>query len=184
MGVELGRLGRGDRLAAVGALALLAFMFLLDWFGEGVEGSLTGRQLSGVATTATGWEAFTGSRWVWLATVVVALASALAAASGRRLRRPVRASELVTLLGAVSSVLIVYRIVHHPGAKEGFGGLHVSSGIRAGIWLGLVAAVAIAAGGYLQTRAEEAERANPGDGGDAQPFTGVTRDSAPYNRRP
>ena len=36
-----------------------------------------------------------------------------------------------------------------------FGGFHASYGIKLGIWLGLIAALAIAAGGYLQLRAED-----------------------------
>ena len=58
------------------------------------------------------------------------------------------------MLGLLSVVLIVYRIVHHPAASASFGGFHASYGIKLGIWLGLLAALAIAAGGYLQLRAE------------------------------
>ncbi len=90
MGFALNRLTRADRIVAAGALALLAFMFLLNWFGESVEGTVPGRDLSGSGTSATGWEAFTNSRWVWLLTIVVALACVLAAAAGRRLERPLR----------------------------------------------------------------------------------------------
>jgi hypothetical protein len=176
MGFALSRLTRADRIVALGALALLAFMFLLDWFGESVKGALPGRDLSSSGTGASGWQAFTNSRWVWLLTIVVALACVLAAAAGRRLERPLRGGELVLLLGGVSALLILFRIVHHPSASASFGGFHASSGIRFGIWLGLAAALTVAGGGYLQTRPLQAALGTPAsapatDGG---AFTGLT----------
>lgn len=148
------RLRSANRLVAGGALALLVFMFFFDWYGESVQGTLPGRDLSGAGTSLTGWQTFTDSRWMWLATIVVALASVVALAGRWRAPDALQPGSLVALLGAVSAVLILYRIVHHPAASAGFGGFHVSFGIRIGIWLGLAAALAIAAGGFLQARAE------------------------------
>ncbi len=80
------------------------------------------------------------------------------------------------LLGAVSALLILFRIVHHPSANASFGGFHASAGIRIGIWLGLAAALTIAGGGYLQTRtlqtAPVTPATSPATGGAA--FTGLT----------
>src|SRR6202035_720646 len=57
-------------------------------------------------------------------------------------------------LGALSTVLILYRIVHHPTANASFGSFHASVGIKLGIWLGLIAAMAVTYGGYLQMQEE------------------------------
>ena len=75
---------------------------------------------------------------------------------------------IVAGLGALSTVLILYRIVHHPSGSgsEGAGvnRYSYSFGIELGIWLALVAAAAIAYGGYLAIRAEGTR---PADGAPA-----------------
>jgi hypothetical protein len=160
MSLDFSRLRAADRLVAVGALALALFMFAFDWFGENIHGTLPGSNLS-AGGSLTGWQAFTISRWIWLATVLVALASVLIRASSAQLPSSVKPGSVVALLGTVSVVLILYRIVHHPAASGGFAGFHVSLGIEIGIWLGLIAAVAIAMGGYLQLRAETTRAPQP-----------------------
>lgn len=175
MSIALARMRLADWLVAAGALALFVFMFFFDWFGGGVAGLPAGAHISGTTIATTGWQTFTSSRWIWLATILVALVSALAAAAAYRLEGPVQLGALTAGFGAVSCVLIVYRIVHHPGATLSLGHLHSSYGIRFGIWLGLVAALAIAYGGYLQTREPE-EPAEP-ETAQAKPkeaFSGLT----------
>jgi hypothetical protein len=85
---------------------------------------------------------------------VLALAAVPAAAAGFRRRGQVQVSAVLLLAGAVSSLLILYRIVHHPGANLSGEHAHTTYQIKLGIWLGLVAALAITFGGYLQLRAE------------------------------
>jgi hypothetical protein len=156
MGVELQRLSGADRLVAGAAIALLVFMLFFSWFGESVSGTLPAGNPSGASSGSSGWDTFTNSRWVWLLTIVFALASVAAIAAGSRLPSSLPPGAIVMLLGALSAVLILYRVVHHPAASVSFGGFHASYVIKPGIWLGLIAALAIAAGGYLQLRAEEA----------------------------
>jgi opacity protein-like surface antigen len=182
MKLDLSRLRGADRLVAVAALALALFVFAFDWFGENIGGKLPGNELTGAGGSLTGWQAFTHSRWMWLATVVVALASVLVRAAAVRLPDSVKPGSVVALLGVASVVLIAYRLVHHPAANGGFAGFHVTLGIEPGIWLGLVAAVAVAAGGYLQLRAETV-RPQADTGSDEQPaegaFTGLTVAASP-----
>jgi hypothetical protein len=168
-----------DRIVAVGALALLLFMFVFSWFGESIAGTLPGSDVSGAGSSATGWEAFTNSRWVWLLTALVALAAVLARAAGRRPPPSIQLGAVVALLGGVSALLIGYRIVHHPTASAGFGGFHASFGIRIGIWLGFAAALAIAGGGYLQLRDETDADAPPADEVSAPSFSGLTVSNEP-----
>ncbi len=149
------REGLASRLVAVGAIALFVFMFFFAWFGESITGTQPGSTFSGADNSSTGWQTFTNSRWVWLATVVVALASVGAVAGVRQLQTRVPLSTIVAALGALSSLLILYRIVHHPVASASLGGIRASYGIKAGIWLGLVSALAIGVGGYLQAPAEQ-----------------------------
>jgi hypothetical protein len=71
----------------------------------------------------------------------------------RKFELPVPPALIVTVLGALSTILILYRIIHHPTASASFGGFHASAGIKIGIWLGLIASAAITYGGYLAMQA-------------------------------
>jgi hypothetical protein len=154
MSFYVARLRGAASLILAGAVALFVFLFYFHWFGGGVSGLPPSSQISGANVSATGWEAFTSSRWIWLATIVLALGSALATAADYRFDGPLRPAALVAGLGALSCGLIVYRIAHHPSATVEVGQLHASYGIKLGIWLGLLAALAITVGGYLQAQAE------------------------------
>ena len=98
---------------------------------------------------------------MWLLTILVALASVIARTTRWRPPQWLKPGSVVALLASVSALLIGYRILHHPAASAGFGGFHASFGIRFGIWLGFAAALAIAAGGYLQLRAETPKKPTP-----------------------
>lgn len=142
-----------DLIVGGGAIALFVFLFFFKWFG--LSTSFGGFD---VGHSANGWHVFTTSRWVWLITIVVALGVVLQRARRREPRLPVPRGVLVAGLGALSTLLILYRIVHHPGGSgsEGAGPnrYSYSFGIEIGIWLALLAAATITYGGYLAMRAE------------------------------
>jgi hypothetical protein len=142
-----------ERLEAGGAIALFVFLFFLHWYGGSISGLFPGSHIGGTVE-ATGWEAFTSSRWIWLGTIVFALGGALAGAVAYRIDGRVQIGAVVLGLGALSSVLIVYRILYHPGANASGHGIHITYGVKFGIWLGLLAALTITLGGYMQLRAE------------------------------
>lgn len=174
MGSAEDRLRYADRLVAVGALALLILLFFVDWYGGSVTGLLPGSHINGATVSSTGWEAFTASRWVWLLTGLVALASAFAIARGHRIDGPVQLSAIVAGLGTVSTALILYRIVHHPGPSVSGGGVRASYGIKLGIWLSLLAALAVTLGSYLRVQAEEAPPLEaPAEAKPEQAFSGL-----------
>jgi hypothetical protein len=175
MSFDVGRLRGAASLVLAGAVALFVFLFFFHWFGGSVSGLLPESHISGASISATGWEAFTSSRWIWLATIVLALGSALATAADYRFDGPLRPAALVAGLGALSCGLIVYRIAHHPSATVNVGRLHASYGIELGIWLGLLAALAITVGGYLQAQAEAKPPAEqPPVPAPGQAFSGLT----------
>jgi hypothetical protein len=127
-------------------------MFFFKWYGGSSNLGTIGVNLG--SASANGWDTFTNSRWIWLMTVIVALGAVVLVAGQRKLDGPVQPSVIVTGLAALSTLLILYRIVHHPTASVTVGNLHASVGIKIGIWLGLIAAAAITYGGYLQMRRE------------------------------
>jgi hypothetical protein len=170
MDFNISRLRRSDEIIGAGAVALFIFVFFFKWYG--VSSNITSIAGVNINVSQTGWETFTNSRWIWLLTIIAALAAVLLVATQTRLGLPLKVGSIVAGLGALSTVLIFYRIVHHPTASASFGGFHASAGIRIGIWLGLVAAAAITYGGYLATQEEDAPAPAAGETPLA-PFTGL-----------
>jgi hypothetical protein len=153
MSFELSRLRSCDRIVGASALAFFVFLFFVKWYGGSASAPVGGGSIS---NDLNGWHSFTSSRWVWLVTIAVAL-GAVALQAVQREPSPVQPGVLVAGLGALSTSLIFYRILHHPsgGASGTLGGgarFSYSYGIEAGIWLGLVAAAGVAYGGCLAMR--------------------------------
>jgi hypothetical protein len=171
MDFDLSRLRRAEQVIGGGAIALFIFLFFFKWYGVSTNvTSIAGLNLN---VSRTGWDTFTNSRWIWLLTILVALGAVALVALGRSLELPFSPAVAVTALGAVSTLLILYRIIHHPTASASVGSFHASVGIKLGIWLGLIAAAAITYGGYLAMQdapaAPAAVREQPGEA-----FTGLT----------
>jgi hypothetical protein len=154
MSFDISRLRRADQIVGGGAIALFIFLFFFKWFGVSSNVSTVAGVNVGGSVSSTGWDTFTNSRWIWLITIIVALGAVVLRAGQRELSLPVQPSVIVAGLGALSTLLILYRIVHHPTASASFGTFHTSVGIKIGIWLGLIAAAVITYGGYLAMQAE------------------------------
>jgi hypothetical protein len=154
MNLDISRLRRSDRVIGIGSIALFIFMFFFKWYGySGNAPSITGVNISS-SYSINGWHTFTVNRWIWLITIVVALAVVAISAGVLQLKSPVQPGVLVAGLGALSTLTILYRIIHHPSASASFGSFHASVGIKIGIWLGLVAAALLTYGGYLAMQDE------------------------------
>ncbi len=155
MSFDISRLRRSDQIIAGGAIAFFIFLFFFKWYGGSASSPVGGVSLG---NSLNGWHSFTNSRWIWLITIAVSLGMVALTAAQREIESPVQLSVLVAGLGALSTIFIIYRIIHHPsgGGSSTFGLAHVSYsyGIKIGIWLGLIAAVAITYGGYLAMQAE------------------------------
>ncbi|HEY7932919.1 MAG TPA: hypothetical protein VID48_03760 [Solirubrobacteraceae bacterium] len=152
MGFDVSRLRRADQIVGVSAIALFIFMFFFKWYG--VSSNVSSFAGVNVNVSKSGWDVFTNSRWIWLITIIVAIGAVMIAAGALKFQSPVQLSVLVAGLGALSTALILYRIIHHPTASASYGGFHASAGIKIGIWLGLIAALGITYGGYLAMQAE------------------------------
>jgi hypothetical protein len=148
MNFDVTRLRRADRIVGVSAIAFLIVLFGFKWFGFSSNIHYLG------GDSLNGWHSFTNSRWIWLITILAGLGSIALVGMNRTLRGPLQPGVIVAGLGALSVLLILYRIVHHPAASASIGALHFSWGIKLGIWLGLIAAAALTYGAYRQMRAE------------------------------
>ncbi|MEZ5077948.1 MAG: hypothetical protein R2725_10935 [Solirubrobacterales bacterium] len=133
------RVGRGELIAGVGGLVLILTMFLFAWYG-----------LDGVG----GFDAFDSFRdWVNILLVFAAFfAMALAFFGAGMARADVPLSVVVTVLGAVSAVVILIYLISPPGV----GGVEIGIDFsrKLGVWLGFASAIAIAIGGYLAMQEE------------------------------
>ena len=146
MNFDVNQLRRSDRIVGGGAIALFIFMFLFKWYGGSASSSFGNLSVS---SSLNGWHTFHNSRWIWLATILVAVGLVVLRAARSEFQSPIPPGALVAGLGALSTLLIFYRIVHHPSGSGNLGLAHFSYGIKLGIWLGLIAAAVITYGGYL-----------------------------------
>ncbi len=147
--MDPGRLGRGELIAAISGAALFVIMFL-PWFGLGGElgDAFDQAQELGLApdvdTTANAWQSFGFIDIVLFVTVIVAVAFGVAAAMARDVALPVAASAITSGLGILSVILIAYRLLDTPS----------DSSRKIGVFLGLVAAIGVAYGGYMGMQEE------------------------------
>lgn len=147
MGFQASRLRRGELLAGAGGIALLLCLLLVPWYG--LSGAAArGAQSAGLAATANGWHTLTTLRWLILITVLAAFALVYFQASRRGPALPASLSVIVTVLGTFTSLGLIWRVlISVPGAGA------VSA--RAGAYLGLLCALALAAGGLWSLREED-----------------------------
>ncbi len=149
MNFDATRLHRSDRIVGAGAILFFVFLFFFKWYGVSTSAPSIGGVNLGGTFSFNGWHTFSVNRWLWLLTIVVALAAVGIRAGVLKLEPPVQPAVATAVLGALSTLTILYRILDHPTFSASFAGVHTSVGIKIGIWLGLVAAVAITYGGYL-----------------------------------
>lgn len=151
--MDVDRLSTGEKIAGGSAVLLFIFMFF-DWFSASAS--------NGFVTISVG-----GSAWDALDVIPIILLIAIVAAVGVVVIRltdavfepSISVNAVVAVLGAISVLLILYRIISPP--DSGVQGIDVSPEV--GIFLGLIAAAGIAYGGY---RAMQEEGTTFGDVGD------------------
>lgn len=133
-----GRVSSGELMAGVGGLILILSMFIFAWFGlEGFTG-----------------DAFDAlDDWVNILLVFTAFAAmSLALFGGDVARVDVPICLVTTVLGGLSALVVLIHIISPPGVDIGNGSIDLDP--EFGVWLGLVATIVIAAGGYRAMQEE------------------------------
>jgi hypothetical protein len=130
MDLDPARLRRGELLAGTGAVLLLVFLLAGKWYGHGDR-------------ARTGWEALTVLRWLLVVTIAAALALVVAQIARRSPAIPVTLSLVVTVLGPICVLALIYRVLIDAPAHE-----------QVGAFLGLLSAIGLAYGGFLSLREE------------------------------
>ncbi len=134
MDLDPARLLRGELLSGTGAVLLLVFMVAGKWY--------TNRGHS-----QTGWQALTDLRWLIVLTIAAAFALVLAQVARRSPAIPVTLSLVVAVLGLITVLALIYRVLINPASHE-----------QAGAFLALLSAIGLAYGGYLSLREEGISR--------------------------
>jgi hypothetical protein len=155
--MDLNKLNSGEKIAGVSSILLFIFMFF-DWFYA--EVTIGG---SGASEGVTAWDALD---WIpiWLViTILAALIVVGLRLSDSSYEPPVSGNAIVAILGGVSFLLILYRIIDPPGGSASAPGISFDVGPEFWIFVALVCAAGIAYGGY---KAMQDEGATFGDLGD------------------
>lgn len=149
--MDVDKLNTGEKIAGVSAVLLFIFMFF-TWFGVEVSG---GSGFSGSVPGAGGsaWDALDFIPIVLVVTIVVALVNVFLRLSDSDYEPPVSLNVAVAVLGGLSTLLILYRVIDPPSFGS-FGGVSVDGTREIGIFLGLIAAAGITYGAYRAMQEE------------------------------
>ena len=152
--MDADRLRTGEMIAGIAGIALLIIMFL-PWFGVdlGIGEQLDQAQDLGFdvpdvqdSVNFNAWESFGFIDIILFLTAIAAVGMATASAMARTVALPVAASAITTALGFLATVLVIYRLIDPIGE----GGVDR----KYGLFLGLIAAAAVAYGGWRAMQEE------------------------------
>jgi len=138
------RIHSGELISFVCAVTLVPMMFALDWYG--VVGLPRDARRSGLTTAENAWRELTLLRWLMLVTAAVAVGSVALHASQRSHGAKTDTSIVVTALGTLTAALVGYRVLFDlPNSSS-------VVDVKIGAYLGLIAAIGIAIGGWESIR--------------------------------
>ena len=155
--MDLDKLSSGEKIAGVSSILLFIFMFF-DWFYA--EVTIGG---AGASEGVNAWDALD---WIPIWLVITILAALLVVAlrlTDSRYEPPVSANAIVAILGGVSFLLILYRIIDAPGGSASAPGISFDVSPEFWIFVSLVCAAGIAYGAYKAMQEEGASFSDLGD---------------------
>jgi multidrug transporter EmrE-like cation transporter len=156
--MDVSRLNTGEKIAGISGIALLIIMFL-SWFGAGEVGGIDVGDIAGVDTSFNAWQAFDIIDLLLALAALSGIALAVTAASQTDIDLPVALSAITAGLGALGTLLVIYRLLDPPfDADREFG-----------VFLGLIAVAGIAYGGWTAMQQEGASVGGTTGGGTAPP---------------
>jgi hypothetical protein len=166
----------GEMIAGISGLVLIISPFL-DWYTISAKGSP-------ISVSVSGWDALSWVPWIVTLAGLVAIALAIMRATGANLPQlPASPGFIVLALGALSTILVLFRLLVTPdaGASSSF----VDVGRAFGLFIALLAAAGVTFGGWALWNEEGkpkpggagAGAGGPGAGaplgqGQAQPYGG------------
>ena len=131
----MSRLRRGEIIATLSAVVLLALMFLVPWVSFANAG--------GGHTSADAWTSLPTLRWFLLVSGILGLLLGYLQAARSAPALPVSLDVVLVTLSAVTTLLLLIRLVTGDGSP------------LAGGWAGLAAGAALTAGTFMSLRQED-----------------------------
>jgi hypothetical protein len=165
--MDLSKLSVGEKIASASAALLFLFMFF-DWFSVEATG---GAIPVGISGSSNAWDALDNIPIFLVITIVAAVGVAVVRLAESDFEPAVPLNAVVAVLGGISVLLVLYRIVDTPGGGS-VPGLSVDVSPAFGIFLGLIAAGGIAYGGYRGMQEEGASFASAADRLSGKPGNG------------
>jgi hypothetical protein len=164
--MDLNRLTQGEKIAGVSAILLFIFMFF-DWYGVTISG---GGETINLGGGGNAWDALDFIPILLLIAIIATVAVVVIEATDNDVELPVHGAAIITVVGVVSTLLILFRIIDTPTFAS-IGGVSAEGSVKFGIFLSLIAAAGMAFGGW-RTMQEEgttfgdaADRLSGGPGG-------------------
>src|SRR3954469_12460908 len=146
--MDVDRLSTGEKIAGGSAIVLLISMWFA-WFGFDNPGAALG--IGGVSITFNAWESFDFIDLILFLTVIVTVGSVVAKASDALIDFPF--NPVVTILGGLCVLLVLYRIIDPPGGADR----------EWGVFLGFALSALVTYGGYRGMEEEGSSFAGSGD---------------------
>jgi hypothetical protein len=136
-------------ISAGGALVLLISVFL-SWYNASASITI-GNVKQSASASESGWNSGAGGKLVALL-ALVALAAWVIELFVENVQLPFPGWMIAGGAGALAIVVILFKIVSKPGGSVSFDapGIHASVGTAFGIWIALLAAIAVVVGAYLR----------------------------------
>jgi hypothetical protein len=182
--MDLGKIRRGELIAAVGGIVLLIALFFFDWYTAGTEVSTPLGSFS-VEGDFGAWDGqgFLGTiaNLIILAAALAAVGLAVITATSRTVALPVAASALTAGLGIGAVLMVLLRMLFQPGPND-------LIDLKFGILLALIGALVVAYGGWQSMQEEgttfedardQLQSRYGGPGGGAEPPPARPAPSAP-----
>jgi hypothetical protein len=159
--MDADRLSTGEKIAGVSAILLFIFMFF-DWFTVSADNGFVSVSVGGSA-----WDALDVIPIILMLAIIAAIGVAVVRLTDAVFEPAISMNAVVSVLGVISVLLILYRIISPPDSD--FSGISVDPAF--GIFISLLAAAGIAYGGYRAMQEEGTSFGDVGDrlGGGGQP---------------
>ena len=137
-------------ISAGGALVLLLSVFF-SWYTATASVSVPGGATISRSASGSGWDSGDGAKLVFLLALVILVVWAIDLFADS-VTLPFPASMVALVLGAVALLVVVIKFFSKPGGGDvsSFGGtLHFSVSVAWGLYVAILASIAVVVGAYL-----------------------------------
>ena len=137
-------------ISAGGALVLLLSVFF-SWYTATASVSVPGGATVSRSASGSGWDSGDGAKLVFLLALVILVVWAIDLFADS-VTLPFPASMVALVLGAVALLVVVIKFFSKPGGGDvsSFGGtLHFSVSVAWGLYVAILASIAVVVGAYL-----------------------------------